>query len=1191
MEDIKFHTNEVSILIPEKINDTNHQPFLLSIGPTVTMALPIILMALISTKIYGSNNKFMYMSLATGGSACLMGIIWAIINYSYKKKLYRLKVMKSQDEFNRYLNAMDDYLRNCQEDNKRYLLSKYPSSNELMNDCENENLYKRHNLDEDFLFLRLNIGRTLFQMKLSIKDSKEEMFPSDERMRANELIEKYKYLEDVPLGINLRKTRFLGIIHDPLNINHYLNILNIIVQIIYNHSPDDLKMAYIFDENNKYQRQIYESIKYYPHFKTSDYLHRFFAGNKHHAEEIIPQLNNQLHSKKQHTVLLIFNVELLTEETIYQFINENQSEKISVIYIQSSNNFPNNVKDYVNLSDEKGYEIVGFDKSDNLQRKLMLTNDNSFNNIIPSKVDFLRLFDADSIENLNIFDRWEKARIDKRINVPIGISYGKRKIYLDIHEKFHGPHGLVAGTTGSGKSELIQTFIMSLCVSFSPEDINFFLIDYKGGGTGQYIRELPHCAGVISNLSGESIGRAMKAIASENKRRQKLLLDAGVNHVDAYQALYHEGKVFMPMPHLLLVIDEFAELKKEAYEFMSQIISLAAVGRSLGIHLLLSTQKPAGVVDDKIWSNSNFKLCLRVQDKQDSMDMLHRSEAAYLTGPGQCYIQIGNDEYFEKFQTGYCGGKYIVDDLIQPMISLMDITGKQHLLKNSYNDEDTKIDKLEYMVNYVNQLCTSNNIKAADSLWMEELKDRYELCKLIQDDESESNFILGMSDDPLNQEQKVFYYNVNEHGNLCIIGGPISGKSTLLKTLISQVKCEDEYLLIDITQDDIFDFYGHRGFLGALRDINGITIFFYHLKKEYQMHKDKAKDNHLYIFIDNYLDFKNALTEDENDFVLKLINEGIGIGIYFIVTAGAISDVGQRLFDKFKTTLALEMNDKFAYQDILRRYHLSVYPKNNTPGRCLYLVNDVVLEGQIAIYDKAEDAVENCDNYLECVDITNNRCFPEYKKVINRSVFMKEINNKNEKLLYIGYSLVSGYLRGIDKNGSFLIVGDDHDAKINLLDAVKMTMVSCFDLSYDNVYEYRDGPINIDKVDKYKAFIIYDVESFLEKISFNDKEALQYLEGIILKINEGIILGIINDSKNLSLSSYKLFRLMKDYNQGICLGGNTANQRILDFDDLGFSKSTQILKCDEGYMKIHNKNKSILVKVLLNEREDNDDFD
>lgn len=203
-----------------------------------------------------------------------------------------------------------------------------------------------------------------------------------------------------------------------------------------------------------------------------------------------------------------------------------------------------------------------------------------------------------------------------------------------MHEKSYGPHGLVAGTTGSGKSELLQSLLLGLAVNYHPHEIAFVLIDYKGGGMANAFTGLPHLVGTITNLGGNQINRALASIKSELMRRQRLFSEAGVTSIDSYIVLYRNKEVRLPLPHLIIVVDEFAELKSDQPEFMKELVSAARVGRSLGIHLILATQKPSGVVDDQIWSNSRFKLCLKVQTPSDSNEMLKRPEAAEIKEKG-----------------------------------------------------------------------------------------------------------------------------------------------------------------------------------------------------------------------------------------------------------------------------------------------------------------------------------------------------------------------------------------------------------------------------------------------------------------------------------------------------------------------------------------------------------------------------
>ncbi|MGN0587080.1 MAG: FtsK/SpoIIIE domain-containing protein, partial [Oscillospiraceae bacterium] len=211
---------------------------------------------------------------------------------------------------------------------------------------------------------------------------------------------------------------------------------------------------------------------------------------------------------------------------------------------------------------------------------------------------------------------------------PVGIDENGDICYLDLHQDGHGPHGLVAGMTGSGKSEFIMTYILSMALNYSPAEVSFILIDYKGGGMSKAFEKLPHLAGMITNLDGSDITRAFVSIDSELRRREHVFADTGkqleMTNLDIYkyQKLYRSGMVSEPMSHLFIISDEFAELRAQQPEFMDKLISTARIGRSLGVHLILATQKPSGVVSDQIWSNSRFKVCLKVQEAADSMDMI-----------------------------------------------------------------------------------------------------------------------------------------------------------------------------------------------------------------------------------------------------------------------------------------------------------------------------------------------------------------------------------------------------------------------------------------------------------------------------------------------------------------------------------------------------------------------------------------
>ena len=258
---------------------------------------------------------------------------------------------------------------------------------------------------------------------------------------------------------------------------------------------------------------------------------------------------------------------------------------------------------------------------------------------------------------LEIERRWRESKISRSMAAPIGMKRDGELFYLDIHEKYHGCHGLVAGMTGSGKSEFLQEYILSLMLNYSPDDIAFILIDFKGGDMARPFLKAPHVSATISNLSGNMLHRAKVSLEAEIQNRQKLFnataQELGIDKLDinSWHKYMEEGKIKKKLPHLIIIIDEFAQLRTQQPDFLEYLVNVAQVGRSLGIHLILATQKPSGVVSPQIWSNSRFRVCLKVLDQEDSKEMIRRKDAAAIRQPGRAYVQVGYDEIFEEVQT------------------------------------------------------------------------------------------------------------------------------------------------------------------------------------------------------------------------------------------------------------------------------------------------------------------------------------------------------------------------------------------------------------------------------------------------------------------------------------------------------------------------------------------------------------
>ena len=263
----------------------------------------------------------------------------------------------------------------------------------------------------------------------------------------------------------------------------------------------------------------------------------------------------------------------------------------------------------------------------------------------PSYVQMLHEAGCDTV---HIRRNWRRHDPDDGIDALIGCAPDRTGICLDLHERGDGPHGLLAGTTGSGKSELLITMILSLALRYAPWDLQFVIIDFKGGASVQAFDssrgKLPHLACALTDLDVTDMKRAVAALQAECRWREQCfrnlhkICGRPVTSIERYRSLQKEYRSVPSLAHLVIIADEYAELKQSYPEFPDELVRIARIGRSLGMHLLLCTQKPAGTVSDQIRSNTSFRICLKTADTQDSMEVIHSADAAYLDGSGAFYL-------------------------------------------------------------------------------------------------------------------------------------------------------------------------------------------------------------------------------------------------------------------------------------------------------------------------------------------------------------------------------------------------------------------------------------------------------------------------------------------------------------------------------------------------------------------------
>lgn len=738
----KLYSEVIEIEAPPQKREEKKEPLILTLGPSITMVIPMLLgyafMGYASKMSGEGSNLMMYSGVIMMLGSGIFSVIWALLSLKQRKKDEKEENALRFQSYSQYLLEKKQEVEAIYEDTIRKLEETYPSADACLNYNENKGvLWNRNHTHDDFLRHRLGIGELPFQSNIVIPKKSFSLRKDDLKEQPQKIKDNFKLLYNVPITLDLMQRKIIGIVGRS-NKQNAIDIARLLsVQIAANNCYTDVKLAYIYDNETSDDNGQWDFARWFPHTWSEDKSTRFIAASKEDMSEVLYELTRIMRSRedeegmsfdeeripKPYYVVFVSDVALLEGQSINKYMNSKDPKYglTMVLLTDRHEKLPNdcefiieNSEDFSGMYDvyesRKERQQIQFDKVDRKQLDTFARHLSSLHvpeteegGEIPNSITFFDMYNINRIEEYPVKEMWAKCRTYENIKGMLGQRSGGVPSYLDVHEKYHGPHGLVAGTTGSGKSETLQTYILSLAINYSPDDVGFFIIDYKGGGMANLFDGLPHMIGSISNLSGNQVKRAMISIKSENRRRQRVFSENGVNNINLYTKLYKNGEAHMPVPHLFIIIDEFAELKREEPEFMKELISVAQVGRSLGVHLILATQKPSGTVDDNIWSNSKFRLCLRVQDKNDSKDMLHKEDAAFITQAGRGYLQVGNDELYELFQSGFSGAIYSEDMVVttKDVAKMVSLPGKIIMTGNSVKQSQ----KMHAELLWITRLC------------------------------------------------------------------------------------------------------------------------------------------------------------------------------------------------------------------------------------------------------------------------------------------------------------------------------------------------------------------------------------------------------------------------------------------------------------------------------------------------------
>ncbi|MCI3920625.1 type VII secretion protein EssC [Paenibacillus sp. TRM 82003] len=940
------------------------------------LAPPAVMLVVTALLALTAQSMFLMLSIAT----TIMTLLIAVSNAAYQIRKYNKQKKERERKYLQFIADTRGELALAVEKQRKAMNEMNPEPEECIRRImqTDSRLWERTPSFNDFLALRVGVGSAPLSMKIQYMKQAVIMESDPLLMEPQRLALEYSRVTDVPVAVPLMTSDIVGVAGEEEKTAD--TVAAMLLQLAAHHGYDDVRIVVLSSEEGL---DRWKWLRHLPHLWDDGRRSRFLLCGKAMAHQTLSELYALLKERESkanegsalpHFVFVVEDASLLENEAIHRYLYNGAARLgVSSIFMAKHSSFlPMNCKSVVVLQGKNGDiidrvtgEKTGF-APDSIDRRpldllartlaALRMKPSGANFALPSSITLMGMMDAELAEDVDVVSHWARNKTYRGMSVPIGATAGGAPFYLDMHETGHGPHGLVAGTTGSGKSELLQSLVISLAIHYHPHDVAFVLIDYKGGGMADVFHGMPHLVGTITNLGGNQTTRALLSIKSELMRRQRIFSEYSVNNIDKYQKLYHSrNDARMPaVPHLIMIADEFAELKQDQPDFMKELVSAARVGRSLGVHLILATQKPAGVVDEQIWSNSKFKLCLKVQDEADSKDVIKRPDAAHIKEPGRAYIQVGNDEVFEMFQSAYSGADYDPEGELRKSenrakrIYRVALNGKTERI---YPLEEEKIAKaeapsqLQAMVERIVAAAKVQGIAPLEGPWLPPLPEVLRLDELPQPSRVDARELLtariGIADDPRGQRQEAVAIDLASEGNLFVYGASGTGKTTLLKTLIMSIAMrytpdEANLYLLDFggTSLRAFEALPHCGGVMTLEQETRIHQFMLFLFRTIEERKERFEHSGhegfldyqaegrrmpaIVVVVDNYFALSETY-ETVDDRMNVLAREGFKYGIYLVATATNATLVRYKFSVNFKMAVSLQLIEKGEYDGIVGR--------------------------------------------------------------------------------------------------------------------------------------------------------------------------------------------------------------------------------------------------------------------------------
>ena len=950
-------------------------------------------------------------------------------------------------------------------------------------------LFDRTPQDEDFLCVRLGSGPIESARQVNYKKQEKLEIEDDLSLLPEQTASFYKELQNAPVICDLKNVNAVGITGEEADRFELLKL--IVTDVALRHFAADVKLFFVAEKEHAGRMHLFRFLPGAYCVQTDT---RGIVTDDESKTLIFEYLYKELTMRAQekrsypHLLIFFYDEYGYKKHPISQFTEKGKDLGVTFLFFgQTRADIPVGCDYVVQLSGgyrgvlinaaekSKTVPFVSSQISDTLAVRIVrtlapvCTDEVSLEGELIKNISMVKRLNILSVEDLDLKARWSASKVTKSMAAPVGVSK-TGIVMLDLHDKAHGPHGLVAGTTGSGKSEILQTYILSMATLYHPYEAAFVIIDFKGGGMVNQFAQLPHLLGAITNIDGNAINRSLKSIKAELQKRQKYFAQADVNHIDKYIRKYKAGEVSEPLPHLIIIVDEFAELKAEQPEFMKELISAARIGRSLGVHLILATQKPAGQVNEQIWSNSRFKLCLKVQSKEDSNEVLKSPLAAEIKEPGRAYLQVGNNEIFELFQSAYSGVPEREDEGTGKAFTIYEVPdgGKKVpvYVKKKNKGQEGMNNQLEAIVSYVSEYFRSIQIPQLPDICLPPLRECIEFPPVskeaVQEQKKEVGFYawIGVYDDPDHQNQDQYAVNLSA-ANMIIIGSAQTGKTTILQNVIrslSEQYTPDEVAIyiIDFASMVLknFETLNHVGGVVSSSEDEKLKNLFKMLWEEMETRKEKLLSvgvssfvaykeagrtdmKQIVLIIDNLTALKELYFQDDDE-LLNLCREGITVGISIVIANAQTAGIGYKYLSSFSNRIALFCNDGNEYSAIFEHCNRRL---EHLPGRCFAEVDKQILECQAYLPFAGEKEFERAEAIRGYIEKRNGECtevarkIPLIPPVLSMNYMAQQFGNMMrghfDLAAGLNYEDVMPYMLRMSSIGVLAVVGREGSGRYN----------------------------------------------------------------------------------------------------------------------------------------------------------------